>query len=139
MYLTKTSWYQYFYRKGASRYLTVYKREGSSIVQADAVFQLVQSSRQHVYALLHKFPLTNKERQELLPLTERDRMLNPEGEKFLLWLCCEFLVREVLRHRKFLIYNGAMVKTTDTMLPNSSVSCSVFLTVFTILRTCMRD
>ncbi|PSN46949.1 putative ATP-dependent RNA helicase YTHDC2 [Blattella germanica] len=64
--------------KGASRYLTVYKREGSSIVQADAVFQLVRSSRQHVYTLLHKFPLTNKERQELLPLTERDRMLNPE-------------------------------------------------------------
>ncbi|XP_069677317.1 3'-5' RNA helicase YTHDC2-like isoform X2 [Periplaneta americana] len=64
--------------KGASRYLTVYKREGSSIVQADAVFQLVRSSRQHVYTLLHKFPLTNKERQELLPLTERDRILNPE-------------------------------------------------------------
>lgn len=70
-----------FHRKGASRYLTVYKREGSSIVQADAVFQLVRSSRQHVYTLLHKFPLTNKERQELLPLTERDRILNPEGEK----------------------------------------------------------
>jgi hypothetical protein len=45
-----------------------------------------------VYALLHKFPLTNKERQELLPLTERDRILNPEGEKGLLWLYCEFLV-----------------------------------------------
>ena len=68
------------FRKGASRYLTVYKREGSSIVQADAVFQLVRSYRQHVYTLLHKFPLTNKERQELLPLTERDRMLNPEGK-----------------------------------------------------------
>jgi hypothetical protein len=67
------------YRKGANRYLTVYKREGSSIVQADAVFQLVLTSRQHVYTLLFKSPLTNKERQELLPLTERDRMANPEG------------------------------------------------------------
>ncbi|PNF38747.1 putative ATP-dependent RNA helicase YTHDC2, partial [Cryptotermes secundus] len=64
--------------KGANRYVTVYKREGSSIVQADAVFQLARSSRQHMYALLLKFPLTNKERQELLPLTERDRMLNTE-------------------------------------------------------------
>ncbi|XP_066993237.2 3'-5' RNA helicase YTHDC2 [Anabrus simplex] len=64
--------------KGGLRYLTVYKREGSSIVQADAVFQLVRSSRQHVCVLLHKFPLTNKERQELLPLTERDRMVNSE-------------------------------------------------------------
>jgi hypothetical protein len=75
----KTSWYGYFYRKGASRYLTIYKREGSSIVQADAVFHLVLTSRQHVYTLLFKSPLTNKERQELLPLTERDRMANLEG------------------------------------------------------------
>lgn len=64
--------------KGANRYLTVYKREGSSIVQADAVFQLVRSARTHICGLLHKFPLTNKERQELLPLTERDRILNAE-------------------------------------------------------------
>ncbi|XP_049836121.1 3'-5' RNA helicase YTHDC2-like isoform X3 [Schistocerca gregaria] len=60
--------------KGANRYLTVYKREGSSIVQADAVFQLGRASRQHIFMVLHKYPLTNKERHELLPLTERDRL-----------------------------------------------------------------
>ncbi|XP_046399834.1 3'-5' RNA helicase YTHDC2-like isoform X2 [Ischnura elegans] len=68
--------------KGASRYLTVYKREGSTIVQADAVFQLLHSSRQNIYLLLHKYPLTNKERQELLPLTERDRLINTEARDF---------------------------------------------------------
>lgn len=68
--------------KGANRYLTVYKREGSTIVQADAVFQLLQSSRQNVFLLLHKYPLTNKERQELLPLTERDRLINNEARDF---------------------------------------------------------
>jgi hypothetical protein len=64
-------------------------------VQADAVFHLVQSSRQHVYALLLKFPITSKERQELLPLTERDRMLNTEGEKFLLQLSIQFMETEI--------------------------------------------
>lgn len=65
--------------KGPSRYLTVYKREGSSIVQADAVFQLVRPSRQHICTLLNKYPFTNKERENLLPLTERDRSSNTEG------------------------------------------------------------
>nr|CAD7411820.1 unnamed protein product [Timema poppensis] len=64
--------------KGATRYLTVYKREGSTIVQADAIFKLSRSSRQNIYQLVQKFPLTNKERQELLPLTERDRIINNE-------------------------------------------------------------
>ncbi|XP_063233748.1 3'-5' RNA helicase YTHDC2-like isoform X2 [Bacillus rossius redtenbacheri] len=64
--------------KGANRFLTVYKREGSSIVQADAVFKLSRSSRQNIFMLTTKFPLTNKERQELLPLTERDRCLSNE-------------------------------------------------------------
>ncbi|XP_071450252.1 3'-5' RNA helicase YTHDC2-like [Hetaerina americana] len=68
--------------KGANRYLTVYKREGSTIVQADAVFQLLHTSRQNIYLLLHKYPLTNKERQELLPLTERDRLINTEARDF---------------------------------------------------------
>uniref|UniRef100_T1JES8 RNA helicase n=1 Tax=Strigamia maritima TaxID=126957 RepID=T1JES8_STRMM len=67
--------------KGANRFLTVYKKEGSTIVQADAVFQLARVSRQHIISLLQRFPVTNKERQELLPLTERDRLLPEEGHE----------------------------------------------------------
>lgn len=66
----KTSWYGYFYGNGARRFVKVYKREGFNIVQADAVFQLLPSSRQHVRSLLYKFPVTNKERQDLLPLAK---------------------------------------------------------------------
>ena len=54
----------------------MFKREGSTIVQADAQFQLSRPSRQMVYSLLNKFPLSNKERQDLLPQTERDRIVN---------------------------------------------------------------
>lgn len=59
----------------------------------------MRSSRQHVYELLLKFPITSKERQELLPLTERDRMLNTEGENSLLLLYCQFMATEILRHK----------------------------------------
>lgn len=69
------------YRKGANRYVTVYKREGSTIVQADAVIKLQKSSRQGIYNLIQKFPLSNKERQDLLPPTERERNISTEGKK----------------------------------------------------------
>ncbi|KAL0271676.1 UNVERIFIED_CONTAM: hypothetical protein PYX00_008692 [Menopon gallinae] len=62
----------------ANRYITVYKREGSTIVQADAQFQLSPSSRQIIQSLLNKYPLSNKERQDLLPQTDRDRIMNPD-------------------------------------------------------------
>ncbi|XP_043241748.1 3'-5' RNA helicase YTHDC2-like isoform X2 [Amphibalanus amphitrite] len=64
--------------KAANRFLTVYKKHGSTIVQADAVFALARMSRHHVSSLLSKFPVTNRERQELLPPTERDRLLQPD-------------------------------------------------------------
>ncbi|KAK6644023.1 hypothetical protein RUM43_000288 [Polyplax serrata] len=67
--------------KRSNRFLTVYKREGSTIVQADAHFQLSRQSRQIVYNLLNKFPLTNRERQDLLPQTERDRIINPDSRE----------------------------------------------------------
>ena len=62
-----------FCRKGANRFLTVYKREGSTIVQADAWIKLESSSKQGIYNLIQKFPLDNKERRDLLPPTERER------------------------------------------------------------------
>jgi hypothetical protein len=75
----KTSWYGYFYRNGARQFVTVYKPEELNVVQEDAVLQLVPSSRQHVFTLLNKFPVTNTERQVLLPLTEGHQMGNPIG------------------------------------------------------------
>ncbi len=59
--------------KGAGRYLTVYKREGSTIMQSDAVLALSPPSRKFALALLNQYPVTSKERQELLPPTDRER------------------------------------------------------------------
>lgn len=66
--------------KGANRFLTVYKREGSSIVQADAVIKLQKASKQGIYSLIDKFPLDNKERRDLLPPTERERTVDSESK-----------------------------------------------------------
>ncbi|KAG8307673.1 3'-5' RNA helicase ythdc2 [Homalodisca vitripennis] len=69
--------------KGLNRAVTVYKRDGSTIIQADAVIPLVRPSRQAILTLLASHPVTNKERQDLLPITERDRSFPPEAS-------CEF-------------------------------------------------
>lgn len=65
--------------KGLNRYVTVYKREGSTIVQADAVLALTGTTHHTICNLLTDYPLTNKERQDLLPVTERDRTFIPEA------------------------------------------------------------
>lgn len=57
----------------------MYKREGSTIVQADAVIKLQKSSRQSIYNLLQAFPLNHKECQDLLPPIERERPPNTDG------------------------------------------------------------
>ncbi|XP_042863704.1 3'-5' RNA helicase YTHDC2-like [Penaeus japonicus] len=64
--------------KGSSRYLTVYKKEGSTIMSSEAVVALADSTRSTILGLLQRCPVTNKERQDLLPATERDRLMNPE-------------------------------------------------------------
>ncbi|XP_012146608.1 3'-5' RNA helicase YTHDC2 [Megachile rotundata] len=64
--------------KGTNRFLTVYKREGSTIVQSDAVIKLQKASRQSIYNLLQTFPLNHKECQDLLPPIERERPLNAD-------------------------------------------------------------
>ncbi|XP_076377020.1 3'-5' RNA helicase YTHDC2 [Megalopta genalis] len=64
--------------KRPNRFLTVYKREGSTIVQADAVIKLQKQSRQSIYNLLQSFPLNHKECQDLLPPVERERPLNTD-------------------------------------------------------------
>ena len=59
--------------KGVGRFLTIYKRDGSTIMQSDAVLGLAPASRKLASALLSQCPVTNKERQELLPPTDRER------------------------------------------------------------------
>lgn len=67
------------FRTGLNRYITVYKREGSTIVQDDAHFNLSRNSRSIIMGLLNKYPLSVKEKQDVMPLTERDRNFAPEG------------------------------------------------------------
>uniref|UniRef100_A0A0N7ZAQ8 RNA helicase n=1 Tax=Scylla olivacea TaxID=85551 RepID=A0A0N7ZAQ8_SCYOL len=64
--------------KGSSRYLTVYKKEGSTIMSKEALVTLADQTRSTILSLLHRCPVTNKERQDLLSATERDRLMNPE-------------------------------------------------------------
>lgn len=70
--------------KGSNRYLTVYKRDGSSIIQNDAILSLSAPTLQVFNLVLSQCPVTVKERNELLPLVERDRHL--EGNKDLMTL-----------------------------------------------------
>ncbi|XP_034254470.1 3'-5' RNA helicase YTHDC2-like [Thrips palmi] len=60
-------------KNGINRAVTVYKREGSSIVQADPAFTLSPTSRHLIRTLLVECPITAKERQDLLPQLERDK------------------------------------------------------------------
>lgn len=69
----------FFNSKGANRFLTVYKREGSTIVQADAVIKLQKASKQSISNLLQAFPINHKECQDLLPPIERERPPNTDG------------------------------------------------------------
>ena len=70
----------FMYRKGQTRYITVYKKESSTLIQRDAVFQLSHNSRQNILNLVQRFPVTTKERQDLLPLTESERSLLNQDE-----------------------------------------------------------
>ncbi|XP_058802903.1 3'-5' RNA helicase YTHDC2-like [Phymastichus coffea] len=64
--------------RGANRYVIVYKRDGSTIVQADAVIKLQKLSRQSIYNLIKQFPLDSKERRDLLPPSEKEKVLDTE-------------------------------------------------------------
>lgn len=64
--------------KGINRFITVYKSEESTIIQADPVIKLQKASKQSIYSLFHNFPLNYKEFQDLLPPTERERPFNAD-------------------------------------------------------------
>ncbi|KAM9587113.1 3'-5' RNA helicase YTHDC2 isoform 4-T6 [Morphnus guianensis] len=66
--------------KGANRYLTVRKKDGSELTQAVMTCGLAPGTKHTVRSLIQRFPVTNKERTELLPKTERGNACAVESE-----------------------------------------------------------
>uniref|UniRef100_A0A8D1XMI5 RNA helicase n=1 Tax=Sus scrofa TaxID=9823 RepID=A0A8D1XMI5_PIG len=67
-------------RKGANRYLTVKKKDGSETAHAMMTCNLTHNTKHAVRSLIQRFPVTNKERTELLPKTERGNVFAVEAE-----------------------------------------------------------
>ncbi|XP_025915664.1 3'-5' RNA helicase YTHDC2 isoform X4 [Apteryx rowi] len=66
--------------KGANRYLTVRKKDGSELAHAVMSCCLTPNTKHAVRSLIQRFPVTNKERTELLPKTERGNAFAVEAE-----------------------------------------------------------
>ncbi|KAG8598146.1 hypothetical protein GDO81_002511 [Engystomops pustulosus] len=66
--------------KGFSRYLTISKKDGSDSCRTRMTCCLIHSTKQAMRSLIQRFPVTNKERMELLPKTERGNVLAVEAE-----------------------------------------------------------
>ncbi|XP_029860029.1 3'-5' RNA helicase YTHDC2 isoform X7 [Aquila chrysaetos chrysaetos] len=66
--------------KGANRYLTVRKKDRSELTHAVMTCGLAPSTKHTVRSLIQRFPVTNKERTELLPKTERGNACAVESE-----------------------------------------------------------
>ncbi|XP_052792916.1 3'-5' RNA helicase YTHDC2-like isoform X2 [Mya arenaria] len=57
--------------KNASRFLVLSKKEGAKTEVSSATFQLVRNSKFQIGSLLQRFPVTSKERLELLPNVDK--------------------------------------------------------------------
>ncbi|XP_076867546.1 3'-5' RNA helicase YTHDC2 isoform X2 [Brachyhypopomus gauderio] len=57
--------------KGSQRFLTIWKKDGSDKAQSIMTFDLTHNSKHVVRSLLQMFPITNKERSDLLPRMKR--------------------------------------------------------------------
>uniref|UniRef100_A0A493TAM6 RNA helicase n=1 Tax=Anas platyrhynchos platyrhynchos TaxID=8840 RepID=A0A493TAM6_ANAPP len=68
------------YRKGSNRYLTVRKKDGSEVIHAVMTCCLVPTTKHAIQRLIQRFPVTSKERTELLPKTERGNAFAVEAE-----------------------------------------------------------
>ncbi|KAM4050942.1 3'-5' RNA helicase YTHDC2 isoform 2-T5 [Anomaloglossus baeobatrachus] len=66
--------------KGTNRFLTIRKKDGSEGCRAHMSCCLVQTTRHAMRSLFQRFPVTNKERTELLPKTERGNISALEAE-----------------------------------------------------------
>ncbi|XP_056099939.1 3'-5' RNA helicase YTHDC2 [Rhinichthys klamathensis goyatoka] len=68
--------------KGSSRCLTVRKKDGTESARSVMTCGLTHNSKHMVQSLLQRFPITNKERSELQPRTERAVLASPDtGDK----------------------------------------------------------
>lgn len=59
--------------------MTVFKKQGSSIIEIDAAFDFGRMSQHHIIQLLQRYPVNDKERKELLQNYQRDSRLNSYG------------------------------------------------------------
>ena len=59
--------------KGSNRYITLYKKDGSTIMQSEARVALSADSKKIAENILNQCPVTNKEKFDLLPQTDRER------------------------------------------------------------------
>ncbi|XP_063820212.1 3'-5' RNA helicase YTHDC2 [Pseudophryne corroboree] len=66
--------------KGTNRYLTIRKKDGSEAASALMSCCLTHNTKQAMRSLIQRFPVTNKERTELLPKTERGNVFAVEAE-----------------------------------------------------------
>lgn len=68
-----------YYRKGANRYLTVKKKDGSELAHTVMTCNLIPNTKHAIRSLVQRFPVTNKERTELQPKTERGNVFAVEA------------------------------------------------------------
>ncbi|XP_077673453.1 3'-5' RNA helicase YTHDC2 isoform X3 [Eretmochelys imbricata] len=66
--------------KGANRYLTIKKKDGSELAHTVMACSLTLNTKHAIRSLIQRFPVTNKERTELLPKTERGNVFAVEAE-----------------------------------------------------------
>ncbi|XP_072938114.1 3'-5' RNA helicase YTHDC2-like [Epargyreus clarus] len=59
--------------KGVNRYITIYKRVGSTIIQSDAKLILDSNMRCTISELFNAFPITNKEKDDLSVNGDKER------------------------------------------------------------------
>uniref|UniRef100_A0A1B6C6P5 RNA helicase n=1 Tax=Clastoptera arizonana TaxID=38151 RepID=A0A1B6C6P5_9HEMI len=65
--------------KGLNRFVTIFKQNSSTIIRKDTSISLNRTSRKAICNLILTYPITPKERHDLLPVTERDRSYVPEA------------------------------------------------------------
>ncbi|XP_061118444.1 3'-5' RNA helicase YTHDC2 [Conger conger] len=66
--------------KGMRRFLTVSKKDGTETAQSVMSFTLSHNAKHVIRSLLQRFPITNKERADLTPRTERGLSMALEAD-----------------------------------------------------------
>ncbi|KAM9330935.1 3'-5' RNA helicase YTHDC2 [Gastrophryne carolinensis] len=66
--------------KGSTRYLTIRKKNGGEASSTLMTCCLTSNTKHSMRSLIQRFPITNKERTELLPKTERSNVFSLEAE-----------------------------------------------------------